>query len=46
MKQLLLAYGFLNETVTAMTMLYKNTKAMVCLPDGDTDVIDFVHHHY
>ena len=34
--QIPLAYGLLKETVNAMMMLYKNTKVMVCPPDGDT----------
>ena len=42
MKQILLAYGFQKETVTAMMMLYKNTMAMVCSPDGNTEYFDFV----
>ena len=28
---------FSKETVTVVTMLYKNMKAIVCLPDSDTD---------
>ena len=34
-EQILLAYGLPKETVTALIMLYKNTKAMVCSPDED-----------
>ena len=30
MEQILLAYGFSKETVTAIMMLYNNTKAKVC----------------
>ena len=30
------------KTVTAIIMVYKNTKAMVCLPDGDTDFFNVV----
>ena len=40
MEQILLAYGLLKETVTAIMMLYKNTK--VHSPDGDTDFFDIV----
>ena len=32
-----LTHGLLKETITALMMLYKNSKAMVCLLDGDTD---------
>ena len=42
MEQILLAYGFPKETVTATMVLYKNTKAMVGSPDGDTDFLDIV----
>ena len=37
MKQILLAYGTPEEIVSAIMMLYKNTKSMVRSPDGDTD---------
>ena len=37
MEQILLAYGPPKETVTTKMMLYKNTKAMVCSLDRDTD---------
>ena len=40
MKQILLAYGIPDETVSAIMMLYKNTKSMVRSPDGDTDFFD------
>ena len=33
MEQIILAYGPPKETITIIMMLYKNTKAMVCLPD-------------
>ena len=36
-EQILLAYGFLNETVSAIMMLYKNTKSVVCSSEGDID---------
>ena len=41
-EQILLAYGFLKETITAIMMFYKNTKVNVCSPDGDTDFLDIV----
>ena len=34
-KQILLVYGLFKETVTAIMMLNKNMKAMLCSPDGD-----------
>ena len=37
MEQVLLTYGFLKEIVATKMMHYKDTKAMVCLPDDDTD---------
>ena len=40
MKQKYLAYGLPRRTVTAIMMLYKNTKATVRSPDGDTDFFD------
>ena len=39
MEQILLAYSLPKETVKAIMMLYKNTKAMVCSPDGNTRVL-------
>ena len=35
MEQMVLEYGLSKETVTAVMMLYKITKAMVHSPDGD-----------
>ena len=35
MEQILLAYGLPKETVTAIMILYRNTKVKVCSPDGD-----------
>ena len=35
MDQILFANNLLKEIVTAIIMLYKNTKAMVRFPDGD-----------
>ena len=40
MEQILLAYGLLKETVTAIMMLYSNTKVKLRSPDGDTDFFD------
>ena len=42
MKQILLAYGLPKETIAAITILYRNTKVKVCLPDGDTEHFDIV----
>ena len=42
MEQILLAYGPPKETITAIMMLYKNTKVKVRSPDGDTDYFDIV----
>ena len=42
MKQILLAYGLPKETVTAIMILYRNTKVKVCSPDGDTDYFSIV----
>ena len=42
MEQILLAYGQPKETVTAIMMLYRNTKVKVCSPDGDADYFDIV----
>ena len=42
MKQILLAYGLPKETVTAIMMLYINTKLKVHSLDGDTDYFDIV----
>ena len=37
MEQILLAYGVPKETVTVITILYRNTKVKVRSPDGDTE---------
>ena len=37
MEQILLAYELPKEIVTVVIMVYKNTKAMVYSPDGDTN---------
>ena len=42
MEQILLPNGLPKETVTDIMMLYKNTKAVVHSPDGDTDPFDIV----
>ena len=42
MEQNLLTHGLPKETVTAIMMLYRNTKVKVRSPDGDTDYFDIV----
>ena len=42
MQQILLAYGQPKETVAAITILYRNSKVKVRLPDGDTEYFDIV----
>ena len=42
MEQIRLAYCLSKETVTAIMMLYRNTKVKVRSPDGDTDFFDVV----
>ena len=42
MEQMLLEYGLPKETLTAIMMLYKNTKVKVRSSDGDTDFFDIV----
>ena len=42
MEQILLAYSMPKETVTAIMILYRNTKMKVPSPDGDTDYFDIV----
>ena len=42
MEQILLAYGIPKETVDTIMMLYKNTRAKVRSPDGDTDFFDIL----
>ena len=42
MEQILQAYGLPKETVTAITILYRNTKVKVRTPDGDTEYFDIV----
>ena len=42
MEQILLAYGLPKQTVTAIMMLYRNTKVKVHSSDGDTDYFNIV----
>ena len=42
MEQILFTYDLPKETVTAIMMLYKNTKIKVCSLDGDTDYFNIV----
>ena len=42
MEQILLAFGQSKETISAIMMLYKNTKVKSRSPDGDTDYFDIV----
>ena len=42
MEKSLLAYGLQKETVTAIVMLYRNTKVKCCSPDGNTNYFDIV----
>ena len=42
MEQILLSYGLPKETIIAIMMFYKNMKAMVHLPDRDTDFFDII----
>ena len=42
MEQILLAYGLPEETVAAITILYRNTKVKVRSLDGDTEYFDIV----
>ena len=42
MEEILHAYGLPRETVSAIMMLYKNTRAKVRSPDGDTDFFDIL----
>ena len=42
MEQILLAYGLPKETVTAIMMLYCNTKVKVHSSDGNTDFFDII----
>ena len=42
MEKILLTYGLPKETITAIMMLYRNTKVKVHIPDGDTYYSDIV----
>ena len=42
MEQILLAYGLPKETVATITIRYRNSKAKVRSPDGDTEYFDIV----
>ena len=42
MEQILLTYGLPKETVAAITILYRNTKVKVRLPDGDTEYFNII----
>ena len=42
MEQILLAYGLPKETVSAIMILYRNTKLKVRSPDRDTEYFDIV----
>ena len=42
MEQILLAYGGLTETVTAIMMIYRNTKVNLRSTDGNIDFFDIV----
>ena len=42
MKQILLAYSLLKETITIITINYKNMKVKVRSPDGVTNFFDIV----
>ena len=42
MEHIQFVYGFHKETVASMMKLYKNRKAIVCSPDGDTDFFNII----
>ena len=42
LEQILLAYALTKETVTAIMILYRNTKEKVRSPEGNTDYFDIV----
>ena len=39
---ILLGYGLAKETVAAIMMIYKNSKALVRSPDGDTNSFNII----
>ena len=41
-RRILLTYGLPKETITAIMILYRNTKGKARSPDGDTDYFDIV----
>ena len=42
MEKILLAYGIPKEIVTAIMILYRNTKSMVRSPDEDNNFFDIL----
>ena len=42
MEQILPACSLTKEIATAVMMLYKNTRTVVCLPDSETDFFDII----
>ena len=44
MEQIQLVYGLPNETVTAIMMLYKSEKEMICLPSDNTNFLQTYTH--
>ena len=42
MEEILLVYDVLKETLTAITIVYQNMKAIVRSPDGDIDFFNIV----
>ncbi len=42
MEKILLGMGSFQKTVTVIMMLYKDTKAIICSPNSDTDFFNIV----
>jgi exonuclease III len=42
LEEIMLAYGIPRETVSAVMMLYRNSRSMVRSPDGDTEFFDII----
>ena len=42
MEQILEAYGIPNKIIKAIMIMYKNTRAFVRSPDGDTEIFDII----
>jgi len=42
MEKILIAYGIPAETVSAIMMMYANTRSLLRSPDGDTDFFDIM----